>query len=716
MQAYCCRPKIHCRELIAAVTMIGASSSLLADKAPRDTRSSSIEEVIVSAQRRDEALKDVPISISVLSGDDLDQSSAPGVGEMLNRVPGVTFDNSFGGITGGSQLQVRGVSAPTPYQTGPTPVAYYVDATPFGLVRSAITPDANIYDLERVEVLRGPQGTLYGASALNGVVRILTKSADLQNFELKSRALLSHTQYGSENGQADVAINVPLIENKLAARAVLGYQDLSGWIDKSGRDDVNDVRRVSGRVKVKAQPIERLYVDISVWKSRSDSGGFPTSTDTNGRNSSVADVESVAADLDSYGLSIGYDYSAFTISSSTSYLQYLNDSTYDQNPDGTNHFVETWLPSKVFTQEFGVTSVSQGPWRWTVGAMYRDGRDKQFQIIYNLANPNSVTYTSKSWTVFGELTRAFLSDKIELTAGMRYFEDEVGQQHHSSFGNSPPILAADAKDRFTASTPRFIINWHPAENTTLYASYSEGFRSGLQQAAAIRVAVPSFPSAKPDTLKNYEIGAKGELRNGALGYDIAAYYMDWQDVQIPLSVIVNNVAFNALTNGASASGAGAELMVNARPIEGLNLSATGSWNDLATDKQVFSGRALLLDRGDRLGGSIKTTIGAAASYDFALSNNGWRGRFSLEANRRSASATTGIVGGVRIRAGYPLLTSRTSFNVDSPYGWSGTLFVDNLTNEQDFTYVVPTNVVGAPVPTYYFIRPRTYGFQLEYRL
>src|SRR4029077_2341865 len=129
---------------------------------------------------------------------------------------------------GGTQVSIRGVTAAAPTFNGGSTVSYYVDTIPFGFVRSALAPDASVYDLSQVEVLRGPQGTLYGASALNGVVRILTNDADLNSSDYKVRGSDSHTDGGGNNYRADAAANIPLIDGKLAARAVVGYESDSG--------------------------------------------------------------------------------------------------------------------------------------------------------------------------------------------------------------------------------------------------------------------------------------------------------------------------------------------------------------------------------------------------------------------------------------------------------------------------------------------------------
>jgi iron complex outermembrane recepter protein len=690
--------------------------------AERSLRQARVEEVIVTAQKREERLQDVPISISVLSGDELDRSTAQGVGEMLSRVPGAVLDNN-GGVGGGSQLAMRGVTAPSSYVSGSSPIGYYLDSVPFGLVRSSLVPDANIYDLDRVEVLRGPQGTLYGASAQAGVIRILTKDPDLDRLELKSRALLSHTEYGGENGQADLALNVPIIEGRLAARAVVGYQDLSGWIDKPDRADANDARQRNARLKLSAQPSENLSLGVSAWISRSENGSLPIASDGQGKFSAVVDVESLTADFDIYGVKVGYEFPAFSVNSATSYIDYANTNAFGQNPSGTRDFVTTLLSATTFAQELNFSSASVGPWRWTAGGIYRDGEDEQFQDIHAFAYPALVRYTSESWAIFGELTRELLDGRLELTVGWRYFEDTVGQQHEKNASNDPPPagLAPDAEDKFTATTPRVILNWHPQDQMTLYVSYAEGFRSGLHQNPVIRRAVPSIPLAEPDTLKNYELGAKGNFLDGRIEYDFATYYMDWLDVQLPLGIEVEGIGRSVLVNGASASGMGVDFSVYTRPIGDLEIGANVSWNDLAVDQDVFTvlpngSSALIFQKGDRLSGSIATTLGVSARYSFPIGRTGLEGIFVASANRRSkpSSGRSLTDATVVVRAGDPILMARAGFTVESPARWSATLFVDNLGNEQDIQYESPSVVPGVTNRTY--PRPRTIGLQVEYRL
>lgn len=665
-----------------------------------------LEEIIVTAQKREEKLQDVPISISVLSGQDLDKSTVDGATEALRRVPGVGINESYQG--GGTQVAVRGVTAGGALFNGSSPVSYYLDSVPFGMVRNAIGPDINAYDLERIEVLRGPQGTLYGASAQNGVVRVLTKDASLNEFAFKARTSASSTEGGGENYRGDLAINVPIVTGKLAARAVLGYQDLSGWIDRPNKSDANDAEIRNMRLKVNGQPTEQLSISASVWLSRSDYGGPAIADDEGFRAATLG--EPIVTDFDVYGLQLGYDLPRASIASVTSYLNYSNDSFLDIGNLVPDLYDQTNLTSHVFSQEVTLNSDDEGPWRWSLGGIYRDAEDLQYQVSrFNgqLLDPdNDQTYMSKSFAVFGELTRKFLDGRLELTGGLRYFEDDVTSRDH--------FRLVEDDSTFDALSPRVVITWHAHDDLTTYASYAEGFRSGFPQSGRLLAAAPQFPSLDADTLHNYEVGAKGSLWNGIVSFDTALYYIDWQDVQQSLTVPVSDTNFvTALVNAGSASGVGFDFGVTTRPAEGLELGVNFSWNDLEMDTEVISGGVLLFDKGDRLNVSPEYTVGASADYDFPLGANGFKGLFSASANYTSEMDTRTIAVGQNIAFGDAMLIARASFAIAAPDHWTATLFIDNLNNEQGSAVRFPIFHDFLPWDTR--VRPRTIGAQLEYR-
>lgn len=670
----------------------------------------SLEEVIVTAQKRRERLQDVPISITALNGADLDRSTVEGVTDALRRVPGVfaTVPRS-----GGTQLTMRGVSANSMFANGSSAIAYYLDSIPFGFVRQAAVPDANAYDLERVEALRGPQGTLYGASALNGVVRVLTKDANPDEFEFKARTSVATTTGGDESYRGDFAANVPIIDEKLAARAVIGYQDVGGWADRPNKENANDGEISSLRLKVNALPTEQLSIALQAWISRSDFNGLPTA-DNNDRQGALVD-EPVDTDFDAYSLKIGYDFRSFSVTSMTSYLEYSNFSTLDLSILNNPQRFDTDLNSDVLSEEVTLSSTGEGSWRWSAGGIYREGEDRRATFLH----PYGVTVRpffdqsdkSTSFAVFGELTRLLVDRRLELTAGLRYFEDKVETwENYNSAGL--PLIQTEAK--FDAVTPRVVVTWHASDELTMYASYAEGFRSGFDQSVLVKRSNPNFPPMDADTLTNYEMGAKGNLADGRVNFEIAAYYIEWEGVQQSLTVVtpISPVPLTANVNGETATGLGVDVGLTAR-FGGLSVGVNGSWNDLTRDEDVYVLGVLLFDEGSRLNFSPEYTAGAFADYTFPLGRTGFDGSFSTSANYVSETPSSPfLAGGVR-QNGFPsdsLMTVGASFSVRAREHWAATAFVDNLTNERGSSFYD----IGAPSWSVR-LRPRTMGLQLEYK-
>jgi outer membrane receptor protein involved in Fe transport len=685
-----------------------------------------LEEVVVTAQKRKERLQDVPISVAVLSGKELEAANVVSVTDALGTVPGLSLAQD--GQSGGSTVTIRGVAPGGPLFFGGPTTGYYLDSLPFGFVTQGFAPDSNAYDLERVEVLRGPQGTLYGASALNGVVRVLTANPDLNDFELKARAAASTTEGGDPGYRGDMAVNVPILPGVLAGRLILGTEERGGWIDRPNLRDnnANDGEINNYRLKLRAQPTPDLTIDLSAWLSREDYDENNLGTEE--RISPSPYHEPVSVDYDLYGLTVGYDFNAFSLTSSTSYLTLENTSLNDISwfsgllgltcdrsqpvnaPGQTCFLIETFTESTVFAQEIALHSTHEGPWRWTLGAIYRDESEKLAQGFNAPASFLPGGNTSESFAVFGELTRSFLDGQLELTGGLRYFEDE--QTDDSA------LPAVDAS--FDALSPRLVLTWHPNERTMVYGSYSEGFRSG--NPGNINTRFNGLPPLDPDTLANYELGARGDLFDNRLRYDVALYYLDWQDIQQTLTVpspLPPNGPVSALVNGESASGLGVDLGLAATLMEGLTIGLNVGWNDLTLDKPVLTGvpPIAIANAGERIQLSPEYTVAVSAEYAFPLGGD-FAGRLGATANYTSEQVDRQYLGafGSFYGASDEILVGRASFSINAPTNWSATLFVNNIGNEDAATMrggfsLLPSfggDVNSRP-------RPRTIGIQLDYR-
>lgn len=660
-------------------------------------------QVVVTAEKREERLQNVPISISVIGGQDLDRSSFTSVTDVLNTVPGVVATVSPQG--GGTQVTVRGVSAPYALFSGSSPIAYYVDSVPFGLVRSAVAPDEDVYDLQRIEVLRGPQGTLYGADALNGVVRVLTNDPNLSEFDFKARSLVSTTDAGGENYGGDMAVNIPIDPGRLAARVVAGDQHLSGWLNSPIATHANAGDSNNVRLKVSALATDNLEVGLSAWHSQTTLNA-PANADESGKIEAIH-PQPISTSNNAYALKVSYEHSKFSVSSVSSYFVYTNQAVIDLDPLGVPATIPQVLTSRAASEELNLTSKLDGPWRWSAGAFYRDAKDStlQYLILYpTLTNvlDDNFSDRSKAAAVYGEIGRRFFDDKLELSAGLRYFHDDSSTQANTPLpGQNISLLPIKAVSE--ATTPRAILTWHLTPDKMVYASYGQGFRSGFPQDELVP---PTFAPVKPDKLTNYEIGSKGNLWDQRLSYDASAYYIHWKGVQQEIGIAGGNGTVTGVTvNGQSASGPGVDFSLSTELLPDLDFGVNFSWNGLEFDDPVYSAGALLFAKGARLGSSPEYTAGSSAKYSFPLGSSGVRGQLSASANYTSKMNST--VFGFGSFIGQSLLIARSDFTIEWPDHWRLKFFVDNL-----------SNVHRTPLMVLPFwreqVRPRTIGAQIEY--
>jgi len=680
-----------------------------------DSHGKGMEEIVVTAQKRAERLQDVPISISVLGGQDLDKSNFAGVSDALNTVPNVfAFENQL--QYGGTLLSIRGVAPAGGFAYGPPTVGYYVDSVPFGMMRSAVVPDPNIYDLKQIEVLRGPQGTLYGANALVGVVRVLTNEPDLNNFDFRARGDFSSTESGGENYGGNMAVNIPIVDGVLAARAVVGDDHESGWINGPLGEHINYSDTGNDRLKISWQPSEALSVQLSAWHSQAYYNA-PSEAYANFVNAAVH-PQPQYTQFNAYGAHISYKLPWFELSSQTSYVDYVNNNQYDITPFGYAEVLSTNFDSHVLTEEVNLTSTLDSPWRWSAGAMYRKDKDHYSQPYVNYP-PVAPTVTpgilddfddsSKSAAVFGELGQRFFNNTLEWTLGLRYFRDEESSYPAGPVPGIPPNAVTQATS--SATTPRAVLSWYPSKDLTTYVSYSQGFRSGVPQDELIGAVVPDFPALKPDKLSNYEVGIKGTLWDQRLAYDAAVFYMRWQDIQQEVGVPFNGLDIFALVNGGDASGQGAEFSLTARPVQSLTFTADFGWNNLHFDSTVLSSGAILFPEGSRPNFSPEYTAGLSARYTFLLGSSGLRGALSASGNFNSPMSTTYLsVGEVQANS---LVAARGSFTIEFPEHWDVALWVENANNWNGSQFPLFN-------PKFAFddarIRPRTYGVRFDYHL
>ena len=717
--------------------------------------------IIVTAQKREQTLVDVPQSISVVSGDTLESQQASSFQDYLNLVPGLQLVQDTPGF---GRLVIRGVNTGGVAST----VATYVDETPFGsssgLVNGAILAgDFDTFDVARVEVLRGPQGTIYGASSLGGVVKFVTNEPDTTQFIGRVRGSVEAVKGGDISYAGNAVINVPLGDT-LAFRASGTYRKQGGFIDSIGsssmdlfgstftsrkEDNINGTRSYGGRASLKFTPDDSLSVRLSAILQNFEADA-PSSVESDpdtletlfGRPTQSLFV-SPASDVSYrvYNGVIDYDFGFATLTSSSSYAtleqQFRDDLSFNLStalglfPDQI--YLNQTTRAKKFTQEVRLASSESSFIDWIVGGYYTKEKgliDQEF-IPVTQGTLNRID-------ALGTLAIATLDSEYEEIAGFANATVHLGDRFDIDFGgryshnNQNAVQGTDgplaggmttasqnsSENVFTYSVaPKFKFG----DNASIYARVAKGFRPGGPNALApgAPASVQTFDS---DTVLSYEVGVKATTLDNSFSIEAAAYHIDWNNVQL-IAAIGN---FNVNTNGPGAKSDGLEFTATARPTPGLNLSINGAYtNARLTDDTVVvtngvPGANLVGGiKGDDLPFTPKYSISLNGDYEWALSD---RVTASVGGSMRFLSKQSGAFDGAyraangrqRQLPSYEVIDLRAGLDFGQ-FKLEG--FVRNLGNSDGKTSIASLNSNGLPVlPNGAIgtgiIRPRSFGLAL----
>ena len=641
------------------VAMLAASPALAQEAAAVAVEG----EIVVTAQKRVQNVQDVPISIAVVSGEELQEQGSASLVDYAGYVPGMNVSNS--GTPGQTTITLRGVAPLNASQT----VGIYLDDAPVGSSAiynraGAFTIDLMPYDLERIEVLKGPQGTLYGASSIGGLVKYVTTQPDTRQFKVRAGVEGFAIKGGDGLGWgAQVMVNVPIVEDKLAVSGSFAWRSTPGWVDSvnnAALKDQNDYEQRGGRVALLWQPTPELSVKLSgIWQSLDSEGNALYAADLagnrlgDGRSYNNYVPESFDVDLDYYSATLDYDFGAATLTSATTYSKTKSAQVQDASyafgvlfplltdgaiPPGITPF-SLDLGLKKWTQEVRLASSGESRFEWLVGGFFTDETTSNAQLVrsYDMAgNPIApldplavvgLPATYKEYAVFGNATFK-LTDQFEITGGLRWARNEQTFRQISSGAIVPQANdpGESQENVFTYSiSPQFHIN----EDAMLYARLATGYRPG-----GPNVIVPNVPpTVDADRMKNYEVGLKADFADRMVSVDVALFWMDWTDIQVVRAF--GGVSGGA--NGGKATSKGIEGNLALRPVTGLTITATGSYTDatLSEDVPEISG----VD-GDRLPAVPKFSGALRADYAFEL-GGGTKGSFG--AGIRHASNRLSLV-------------------------------------------------------------------------
>ena len=714
-------------------------------------------DIIVTATRRTARLQDVPLSVTAFGQEQLDDLGIVGYEGIAQNTPGIVVNRptqNFNNFTS------RGINT-NGYSAGlQSAVAIYVDELPISANGNSTILDPNLYDVERVEFLRGPQGTLFGSNSLAGAMRIITKSPDLDDFEASASADIGLTGSSSVRQRYNAMINMPIMTDQLGLRVTGYYRNEDGWIDNigTGIKDSNSLEAYGGRAILLMRPSDRMTVKLLASYENSKPADSALTNPALGRFVRRSDRPDLfQGKLTNYNVTVNYEFDFAELISSTTLSDY--DASFYVDLAGTfaqafPFALDAYAYDDLFVQETRLVSRTSGPIDWVAGFFYYDKRrtvDFAYRSTQEFLDARGLTglpdeyyqrfnsYTDqKEIAGFGEVT-AHLSDRFWLTGGLRYGSTQVqsftrGGGYNSNYltlallglSNLPvtivPINYAEGlKVKANRLSWKASVSWKPVDSLTTYATVSTGFRTPVVNARAGLASVvdPSdliIPDgAKSDSVTNYEIGLKGRWFDGDLTANLAAYYIDWKDIQVQANRVSDSVQF--ATNIGAAESYGLEFEFVARPVAGLSLSLNGSFNRAKVTKLTDTEAAISgAELGTRLASPHFQGSGTLR-YDFPIGdgktafasvNVSHAGSFpnqfpNVPGNPNAASPTYD----------YTQAWTNTNLYAGTKLGpLNLTAYVENLFDSSKITYVHPEAFLDG---RYARMRPRTVGLRADYR-
>ncbi|MDT9600844.1 TonB-dependent receptor [Sphingosinicella rhizophila] len=663
-------------------------------------------EIVVTALKRGpQLLTDTAAAVGVIDGNEIEAAGARSLVDILQQVPSTSITNA--GSPGVNTIQIRGVSA----TFGAASVGFYLDDLPFTFINQNFLPDPSVYDLESVEVLRGPQGSLYGAGASGGVVLVRTRDPDLDDLAGKAEGRVSTTKGGGENFFLGGAVNIPIVEDRIALRVSGDYYDDSGWLERPALNqrDFNDSERLNLRAKLRIAATDRLTLQLQGAISRIDAAGNVFANDRAELGGAVD--QSIETDYDQAGAVITYEFPGATLTSTTSYLDFRN-----AGETSAAVSIPTESFAKNFAQEVRLNSTGSGAFSWLVGGFYNDISAEINQELSGLGLPFNVqeNFRAERFSIFGEAAVALFDGVLDLTAGASYFEDDT--RSFSAF-LGPEIRNAISTKQFS---PKLSAAWHPNDNSTLYAVYSQGFRPATLDFTVTtflaQMVVPSITGrVRTENLTAYEVGYKTDALDGRLHFEGALFYNDIQDTQQSAAVVAPGatVPANTILNVGDAESYGVEWLFLARPTGSLTLNFSGSYTKSRIKRDFFAPGAdpatavPLFRAGQPLNFVPEWLVSAGIRHEHRWGS--LQGVAAVSAQYASTRFQTIL--------GQASLPGDENIRVDARYelgrdNWTLFVFAENLTNENNpitpsgfLTSLFPPD--GGIVATRH--RPRTLG-------
>ena len=704
----------------AAVATSTAAFAQTAGPAPAST----VGEVVVTAQKRSERLFEVPLPVQAITAAQLQESGASKVSDLVTAIPGASIVSDS--TPGFETVQIRGIASGT---TGDGLVGYYLDDTPFGIPNLQLTPPAGLLDLDRVEVIRGPSGTIYGQGSMGGTIKLVTTKPSTTTFSAKALTEVSDTAGGDVNGKIDASVNLPLIQDRLALRVSGGFEDLSGYanVPELNQKHANGFQGTNIRATLLWTPTNDIDVTGFYWHIVNRQDFSNALTPHNATTASLIftpygedDIAGVGGrqgftdiDADIYSLTLHWRTAIGDLTSNSSFIHH-NLNFVD--PLLTILVNQSDFKTNSFTQEVRLASLPGAFVNYLVGVSYRDATIHSYINYYEdlapFGGPADIPVidilgplNTRSVSVFGEISKPLFGGKLEPLVGLRYFHDD----RSTSGLDFTTGLTSTQRASYESLNPRFNLKYHVTDNGLVFINIAKGFRSGALQtpaqatAANTTLGLPAGTigtSISPDSLWTYEAGTRWQFAGRRVTLEASYYHTEWSNVvtQFATTAVISLAnAGNAKLDGVDAG------VVWSTPLDGLTLAANGNINN---SRFVSVVGALAAATAVRVGGQLPNVPRAngtiSATYTHPME---WFGGSTLDLyaayayrDKQLDATTKGLASGslndVSLRAGI----KKGQYTLNA--------FVDNLTNDHSPSV--------ATISAFEILYPRRAGVQFGF--
>ncbi|AUW60021.1 TonB-dependent receptor [Sphingobium sp. SCG-1] len=692
--------------------------------------SSAPQDIIVTAQRRSQSLQDVPVTVTVFGAEQIQSARIQRVEDVVTRTVGLNFD-AFPASQ--PRLVVRGIGSSDRGAAGDPSSAVFLDDIYLGRP-AAIAFDA--FDIERIEVLKGPQGTLFGRNVVGGAINVITRKPDVSAVDASFE-----TTYGNyDRFDAAGFVNMPFANNSGAIRASASYRSHDGYVRNAFLNrDVDDQETLSGRFQFLAEPIEDLRVLFTVDGTRDRATGPANHVLERDTSDPRSGLYSVYQDPDfTYGSDVGYqnrdtvgvrgEVSYDTSLATVTLLGSYRDLSYGLRYDFDGGNAVSTSPgfnrlnigggndeqAELSSQEIRISSLPTSPVEWVAGFYHYNqqvDRSDIFILDSRAVAPIALTEiynqdsSLDSIAFFGDVTVP-LTDQFSVIGGARYTKDDKTYRVRNT-GSRVPLRGSELFDvttsaSFDAVTWRAGLNFKPNADHLFYGMVSRGFKSGGFQETPTS-ALDAAAAYNPETATQYEIGQKSSFFNGRLIWNNTLFYLDYKDLQTRQADPTTGGIFT--TNAGAATIKGFETQLQARLFTGFNLSAAYAYTDGTFDVYVEDGVDFA---GNRISRTPRHKVSLSPSYTYEL---GGRTNLTIAADYRYESKIFDDNSNQppEIRPATHFIDARVILNGIADH-FSMSLWGKNLTDERTRTF--QSVFLGANFGAYN--EPRTYGATLRW--